>query len=110
MLIDVTDVIVNLPDVTTEVVIPIETTEFTFSTYDVSGSDKKTCGTYSLSDAAGETNDHCVPNFTTSIILPIGATESIVFLHDAGLTTSFLCSQVSPLLQVSLQADIILNF
>ena len=106
----VTDVIVNLPEVTTEVVIPIETTEFTFSTYDVSGSDKKTCSPYSLSDAAGQTSDHCVPGLTATIILPTGATESIVFLHDTGLTTSFLCSQVSPLPQVSMQADIILNF
>ena len=86
---DYTNIIVNLPEVTTEVVIPMETTEFTFSTYDVSGDDKKTCGPYSLDASADAESDHCVPNFTTTIILPTGATESTVFLHATGLTTSF---------------------
>ena len=87
---DYTNIIVNLPEVTTEVVIPMETTEFTFSTYDVSGDDKKTCGPYTLDASADAESDHCVPNFTTTIILPTGATESTVFLHATGLTTSFV--------------------
>ena len=105
---DYTNIIVNLPEVTTEVVIPMETTEFTFSTYEAGGDDTKTCGPYTLAAAAGQTSDHCVPSFTTTIVLPTGATESTVFLRADGLTTSFLIPGITTTL-VSVQTDITLS-
>ena len=105
---DYTNIIVNLPEVTTEVVIPMETTEFTFSTYEAGGDDTKTCGPYTLAAAAGQTSDHCVPSFTTTIVLPTGATESTVFLRADGLTTSFLIPGITTTL-VLVQTDITLS-
>ena len=88
---DSTNVIVQLPAVSTEVVVTEETYEFTWQTYQVGGeeTDKSSCGTYSLSQAAASTSDYCVPGLTTTIVLPTGATQSQVFLHATALETAF---------------------
>ena len=87
---DTTNVIVQLPEVTTEVTIAEETYAFTWMTYQIGGedTDKSSCGTYSLSQAA-QTSDYCVPGISTVITLPTGAAQSQVFLHATGLTTAF---------------------
>ena len=86
---DSTNIILDLPEVTTEVVFTEETFEFTFSTYEVTDSPKTECGPYTLTAAAGAESDHCVPAFTTTITLPSAATQSTVFLHATGLQTAF---------------------
>ena len=88
---DSTNVILQLPAVSTEVTVAEETYEFTWQTYQIGGeeTDKSSCGPYSLSDAAGQTSDYCVPGLTTTIVLPTGATQSTVFLHAASLQTAF---------------------
>ena len=86
---DSTNIILDLPEVTTEVIFTEETFEFTFSTYEVTDSPKTECGPYTLAGAAGAESDHCVPAFTTTITLPSAATQSTVFLHAAGLQTAF---------------------
>ena len=88
---DSTNVILQLPEVTTGVTIAEETYAFTWMTYQVGTdeADKSSCGTYSLSQAAGETSDYCVPALTTTIVLPTGAAQSTVYLHATGLQTAF---------------------
>ena len=88
---DSTNVIVQLPAVSTEVTVTEETYEFTWMTYQVGGedADKSSCGPYSLSQTAGQTSDYCVPGLTTTIVLPTGATQSQVFLHATALETAF---------------------
>ena len=88
---DTTNVIVQLPEVTTEVTITEETYAFTWMTYQVGGedTDKSSCGPYSLSQTAGQTSDLCVPGISTVITLPTGAAQTQVFLHATGLTTEF---------------------
>ena len=88
---DSTNVIVQLPAVSTEVIVTEETYEFTWQTYQVgtAETDKSSCGTYSLSNTAGQTSDYCVPGLTTTIVLPTGATQSQVFLHATALETAF---------------------
>ena len=88
---DSTNVIVQLPAVSTEVIVTEESYEFTWQTYQVGGqdTDKSSCGPYSLSAAAASTSDYCVPGLTTTIVLPTGATQSQVFLHATALETAF---------------------
>ena len=88
---DSTNVIVQLPAVSTEVTVTEETYEFTWMTYQVGGedADKSSCGPYSLSNTAGATSDYCVPGLTTVIVLPTGATQSQIFLHATALETAF---------------------
>ena len=88
---DSTNVIVQLPAVSTEVIVTEETYEFTWQTYQVgtAETDKSSCGTYSLSNTAGQTSAYCVPGLTTTIVLPTGATQSQVFLHATALETAF---------------------
>ena len=88
---DSTNVIVQLPAVSTEVTVTEETYEFTWMTYQVGGdeTDKSSCGTYTLSQTAASTSDYCVPGLTTTIVLPTGATQSQVFLHATALETAF---------------------
>lgn len=92
---DYTDIIVNLPEVTTEIVFPMETTEFTFSAYEVTDSQKTDCGPSTFAGAAGAKSDQCVPTFTTAIIFPTGVAESTVFLRADSLTTSFLLPAIT---------------
>ena len=87
---DSTNVIVQLPEVTTEVVFAEETYAFTWQTYHISDDNSKNiCGAYTLSTAAAQSDDLCVPGISTVITLPTGATQSQVFLHATGLTTAF---------------------
>ena len=87
---DSTNVIVQLPAVSTEVTVTEETYEFTWQTYQITDENSKGfCGTYSLSNAAGQTSDYCVPGLTTTIVLPTGATQSTVFLRAESLQTTF---------------------
>ena len=88
---DTTNVIVQLPEVTTEVVVTEETYAFTWMTYQIGSedADKSSCGTYSLSATAGQTSDLCVPGISTVITLPTGAAQSQLFLRAPGLTTEF---------------------
>ena len=85
-----TNVALQLPEVTTEVVVTEETYAFTWQTYQIGSqeTDKSSCDTYSLTAAAGETSDYCVPGLTTTIVLPTGATESTVSLYGASLQTT----------------------
>ena len=88
---DSTNVIVQLSEVTTEVVFTEETYAFTWQTYQVGSAetDKSSCGPYSLSNTAGQTSDLCVPGISTVITLPTNAAQGQVFLHATGLTTAF---------------------
>ena len=87
---DSTNVIVQLPEVTTEVVFTEETYAFTWQTYQISDDNSKNiCGTYTLTASAASSDDLCVPGISTVITLPTGATQSQVFLHATGLTTAF---------------------
>ena len=88
---DSTNVILQLPEVTTEVTVAEETYAFTWQTYQIGGeaTDKSSCGTYSLTAPADSTSDYCVPGLTTTIVLPTGATQSTVYLHATGLQTAF---------------------
>ena len=86
---DTTNVIVQLPEVTTEVTIAEETYAFTWMTYSMSDDGKTSCGPYTLSAQAGQSNDLCVPGISTVITLPTGAAQSQLFLRAPGLTTEF---------------------
>ena len=87
---DSTNVIVQLPEVTTEVVFTEETYTFTWQTYQISGDNSKSiCGAYTLTAEAAQSDDLCVPGISTVITLPTGAAQSQVFLHATGLTTAF---------------------
>ena len=87
---DSTNVIVQLPAVSTEVTVTEETFDFTWRTYSMVQDDSSTkCGTYTLTDQAGQSDDFCVPGLTTTIVLPSGAVQSQLFLHAPGLTTEF---------------------
>ena len=85
---DTTNVIVQLPAVSTEVTITEETYAFTWMTYQIGSAetDKSSCGTYSLSNAAGQTSDLCVPGISTIITLPTSINP--LFLHATGLVTA----------------------
>ena len=87
---DSTNVIVQLPAVSTEVIVTEETYEFTWQTYQISDDNSKSiCGTYTLTAPAAQSDDLCVPGLTTTIVLPTGATQSQVFLHATALETAF---------------------
>ena len=87
---DSTNVIVQLSEVTTEVVFTEETYAFTWQTYQISDDNSKSiCGTYTLSTAAASSDDLCVPGISTVITLPTNAAQGQVFLHATGLTTAF---------------------
>ena len=86
---DTTNVIVQLPEVTTEVTITEETYAFTWITYSMSGDDKKACGAYTLTAEANQSDDLCVPGITTTIVLPTAAMQSTLYLHATGITTAF---------------------
>ena len=84
-----TNVILDLPEATTEVTFTAESVEFTFTTLTVGADALSMCGTYSLTGGNGSENDHCVPGFTTTITLPSAAAQSTVYLHATGLQTAF---------------------
>ena len=85
---DSTNVIIQLPEVTTEVAVAEETYAFTWMTYQIGSAetDKSSCGTYSLSNAADQTSDLCVPGISTIITLPTSINP--LFLHATGLVTA----------------------
>ena len=85
-----TNVALQLPAVSTELVITEETYAFTWQTYQIGSqdADKSSCGTYSLTAAAGQTSDLCVPGLSTVITLPTGAEQSVVSLYAASLQTT----------------------
>ena len=84
-----TNVILDLPEATTEVTFAAESFEFTFSTLTVDSGALSMCGTYALTGGNGGASDHCVPGFTTTITLPSAAAQSTVYLHATGLQTAF---------------------
>ena len=87
---DSTNVIVQLSEVTTEVVFTEETYAFTWQTYQIAGDNSKSiCGTYTLTAEAAQSDDLCVPGISTVITLPTNAAQGQVFLHATGLTTAF---------------------
>ena len=87
---DSTNVIVQLPAVSTEVTVTEETFDFTWRTYSMVSDDSSTkCGAYTLTAAAASSDDFCVPGLTTTIVLPSAAVQSQLFLHAPGLTTEF---------------------
>ena len=87
---DSTNVIVQLSEVTTEVVFTEETYAFTWQTYQIAGGNSKSiCGTYTLTAEAAQSDDLCVPGISTVITLPTNAAQGQVFLHATGLTTAF---------------------
>ena len=85
-----TNVALQLPAVSTELEITEETYAFTWQTYQIGGqeTDKSSCGTYSLTAAAGQTSDLCVPGISTVITLPTGAEQSVVSLYGVSLQTT----------------------
>ena len=86
---DSTNVIIQLPEVTTDVTISEETYVFTWQTYQVGSAetDKSSCGPYSLTAEAGQTSDYCVPGISTVITLPTSLNP--LFLHATALVTAF---------------------
>ena len=87
---DSTNVIVQLSAISTEVTITEETYAFTWQTYQIADENSKGfCGTYTLANSAANSDDYCVPELTTTIVLLIGATQTQVFLHAIALETAF---------------------
>ena len=92
---DSTNVIVQLPEVTTEVAVAEETYAFTWMTYQIGSAetDKSSCGTYSLSNAAGQTSDLCGPGISNIVTLPTSVNP--LFLHATGLVTTLTLSGIT---------------
>ena len=93
---DSTNVIVQLPETSTELVFAQETYEFAF-TYDTISTGNtelgqtaasKYCGTYMLTGGGSE-GELCVPALTTIVTLPSAATTSALYLYAPGVTTEF---------------------
>ena len=78
------NVIVNLPEVTTTLKFTAETYTFTVDAYSVT--EANTCNGASLAGAVSDSV--CVLGLTTTVILPT-ASPSILYLHATGLTTAF---------------------
>ena len=85
-----TNIALQLPAVSTELEITEETYAFTWQTYQIGSqeTDKSSCGTYSLTAAADQTSDLCVPGISTVITLPTGAEQSVVSLYGVSLQTT----------------------
>ena len=82
-----TNIIVDLPEVTTTLEFTAETYTFSMEAYTISSSGGTSyCGTQSTDSAE---NSACVMGITTTVTLPTGATDSVLYLIAPGTTTGF---------------------
>ena len=86
---DSTNVIVQLPEVTTELEFTAESYVFSVTVDTIDAATSSLCGTFDLGED-GNAGDTCLPGITTTITLPSAATASELYLNAPGLTTSFL--------------------
>ena len=83
-----TVVLIELPEVTTELAFTAESYVFSVTADTIDAETSSMCGTFTLSEN-GETGSTCLPGITTTITLPSAATASELYLYATGLTTSF---------------------
>ena len=83
-----TNIIVDLPEVTTTLDFTAETYTFSMEAYTISSSSDGTsyCGTQSTD---GATDSACVMSLTTVVTLPTGADAMNLYLIATGITTEF---------------------
>ena len=82
-----TNIIVDLPEVTTTLEFTAETYTFSMEAYTISTSDGTSyCGTQSTD---GAENSACVMSITTTVTLPTGADATNLYLIATGITTEF---------------------
>ena len=84
---DSTNVIVQLPEVTTELEFTAESYVFSVTVDTIDAATSSLCGTFDLGEN-GNAGDTCLPSISTVITLPTAAGD--LYLHADGLTTSFL--------------------
>ena len=82
-----TNIIVDLPEVTTTLEFTAETYTFSMEAYTISSSGGTSyCGTQSTD---GAESSACVMSITTTVTLPTGADATNLYLIAAGITTEF---------------------
>ena len=87
---DSTNVIVTLPEVTTELEFTAESYVFSVTIDTIDADTSSLCGTFDLGEN-GTGGDTCLPSISTVITLPTAAGD--LYLHADGLTTSFFTSR-----------------
>ena len=86
---DSTVVLVELPEVTTQLEFTAESYVFSVTIDTIDSQTSSLCGTFNLGEN-GNTGDTCLPSISTVITLPSAVTASELYLNAPGLTTSFL--------------------
>ena len=95
------NVIVQLPEVTTELAFTAESYVFSVTIDTIDSNTSSMCGTFTLSEN-GEAGSACLPGITTTITLPSAVTASELYLNAPGLTTSFLLPGITTTLPLSI--------
>ena len=107
---DSTNIIIDLPEATTELEFAAETYTFTMEAYTISTGDTNSgqddgssyCGTQTTDSATGSA---CVMGITTTITLPTGTEGSNLYLVADGLTTAFTLPGITTTFKQSLQLE-----
>ena len=107
---DSTNIIIDLPEATTELEFTAETYTFTMEAYTISTGDTNSgqddgssyCGTQTTDSATGSA---CVMGITTTITLPTGTEGSNLYLVADGLTTAFTLPGITTTFKQSLQLE-----
>ena len=95
------NVIVQLPEVTTELEFTAESYVFSVTADTIDSNTSSMCGTFDLGED-GNAGDTCLPGITTTITLPSAVTASELYLNAPGLTTSFLLPGITTTLPLSI--------
>ena len=95
------NVIVQLPEVTTELEFTAESYVFSVTADTINAETSSMCGTFNLGED-GNGGDTCLPSISTVITLPSAVTASELYLNAPGLTTSFLLPGITTTFSLSI--------